>query len=87
MGHSFLYNIVDTVFWIYTIMLVVSILSSWFTNLQDHPIICFTRHYTDPYLHVFRKVIPPLGMMDISPIVAFFALGFIESMVKGLVGR
>jgi len=32
----------------------------------------------EPYLGIFRKFIPPLGMIDISPIVAIFMLNFIE---------
>uniref|UniRef100_UPI0020BF1D77 YggT family protein n=1 Tax=Lysinibacillus sp. D4B1_S16 TaxID=2941231 RepID=UPI0020BF1D77 len=36
----------------------------------------------EPYLGIFRKFIPPLGMIDISPIVAIFMLNFIE---RGLV--
>jgi DNA (cytosine-5)-methyltransferase 1 len=42
----------------------------------------FISFYTDPYLNLFRRFIPPLGMIDISPIIAFFALGFIEQAVK-----
>lgn len=33
---------------------------------------------TDPYLNIFRNFIPPLGMVDISPIVAIIALGIIQ---------
>ena len=36
---------------------------------------------TDPYLDLFRRLIPPIGMIDISPIVALFALGLIQSAV------
>lgn len=69
------------------IMLVVRVLSSWFPDYQDHPILRFVRFYTDPYLNLFRRFIPPLGMLDLSPIVAFFALQFIELLVKGLLFR
>lgn len=69
------------------IMLVVRVLSSWFPDLQEHAILRFVRFYTDPYLNLFRRFIPPLGMMDLSPIVAFFALQFIELLVKGLLFR
>jgi len=65
-------------------MLVVRILSSWFPDLQDHPVLRFVRFYTDPYLNLFRKIIPPLGMFDLSPIVALFALQFLELLVKGI---
>lgn len=82
-----LYQIVDGLFTCYMIMLVVRVLSSWFPDLQEHAILRFVRFYTDPYLNLFRRFIPPLGMMDLSPIVAFFALQFIELLVKGLLFR
>jgi YggT family protein len=69
------------------LMLVVRILSSWFQELQDHPIIRFIGFYTDPYLNFFRRFIPPLGIIDLSPIVAYFALMFIELVVKGILFR
>lgn len=68
-------------------MLVVRIISSWFPEYQDHPVLRFIRFYTDPYLNFFRRFIPPLGMLDLSPLVAFFALQIIEFFVKGLLFR
>jgi YggT family protein len=68
-------------------MLVIRILSSWFPDLQDHPILRFIRFYTDPYLNIFRRFIPPLGMFDLSPLVAFFALQLLENFVKGFLLR
>jgi YggT family protein len=85
--NSLAYTIVDSIFWIYMMMLVVRILSSWFAELQDHPIIRFIGFYTDPYLNFFRRFIPPLGIIDLSPIVAYFALMFIELIVKGILFR
>lgn len=45
----------------------------------------FISFYTDPYLNLFRSLIPPLGFLDISPIFAFIALQLIESGLKYLV--
>ena len=42
----------------------------------------FVAHYTDPYLNLFRKIIPPLGMIDISPIFAIFCLNLLQGFVK-----
>src|SRR5207244_11360317 len=78
---GFAYQIIDGFFTCYMLMLVVRILSSWFPEIQDHSVIRFIRFYTDPYLNFFRRFIPPLGMLDLSPIVAFFALQFIEYFV------
>lgn len=77
-------QLVDTFFWVYMIMLFVRIMGSWFPEYQGHKFMRFLAYYTDPYLNIFRKLIPPLGMLDLSPIVAFFALQILEYLVKSL---
>ncbi|NGX31472.1 MAG: hypothetical protein K940chlam8_00842 [Chlamydiae bacterium] len=75
-------QIVHYLFVAYTIMLFARILGSWLPQFQAHPIFRFVAYYTDPYLNIFRRIIPPIGgTLDISPIVAFFALNFLESIV------
>lgn len=80
-----LLNIVDKIFFIYFLMLFTRIISSWFPEFQRTRFMQFIMFYTDPYLNLFRRVIPPLGMLDLSPIVAFFALQIIEMVVKYLI--
>lgn len=74
--------IVDKLFLIFTIMLFVRILASWIPEIQGQRWMHFIAFYTDPYLNFFRRFIPPLGMFDLSPIVAFLALGVLEQMIK-----
>lgn len=76
---------VDRLFFVYMIMLFARILGSWLPELQQYRFMHFINYYTDPYLNFFRQIIPPLGMMDLSPIVAFLCLGVIERLVKGLI--
>ncbi len=40
-------------------MLFARILMSWFTELQEYRIMQFIAFYTDPYLNLFRRIIPP----------------------------
>jgi YggT family protein len=42
---------------------------------------------TDPVLEPFRKLIPPLGMIDISPIVVLILLNFLQMAVAGVLLR
>jgi YggT family protein len=81
------YLLVDGLFTCYMIMLIARVLGSWFPQVQEHPVFRFIAFYTDPYLNFFRRIIPPLGMVDISPIVAFFALQLLELIVKGILFR
>ncbi len=78
-------QIIDKLFLVYMIMLFVRILGSWFPEYRDTRFMLFIAFYTDPYLNLFRRFIPPLGMLDISPIVAFFALQLIEGLTKYVV--
>ncbi len=77
-----LFKIIDILFLAYTIMLFVRVFSSWIPEWQNSQVIRFIAFYTDPYLRVFRQLIPPLGMMDISPIIAFFCLQLIQGVFK-----
>lgn len=79
-----LIDLIDSVFWIYMIMLFVRILGSWFPEYREHTVMLFISHYTDPYLNLFRQIIPPLGTIDLSPMVAFFSLHLIEMVVKSV---
>jgi YggT family protein len=78
----FLGNIIHWVFLIYTIFLIVRIVGSWFPAFAHHKIIRFVAFYTDPYLNLFRRVIPPIGgVLDLSPLLGFFALQIMEHLI------
>lgn len=77
--------IVNLLFTTYTVLLFLRIISSWFPAWQGHTFVRFVAFYTDPYLNLFRRILPPLGgVLDISPILAFFALRLIEMIVLSL---
>jgi len=50
------------------------ILMSWFPVDPHNPIIDAIMQITDPYLNIFRRIIPSIGMIDFSPIVAILVL-------------
>lgn len=85
MGIYTVAGILHYVFLGYTILLFASILSSWVPKFAYHPVVRFSRQMTDPYLNIFRRFIPPLGgVLDLSPILGFFALEIIERIVMGI---
>lgn len=69
--------IVSLSFRIYFYILFAYIIMSWIGG-RDSPIGMTLQRIVEPYLSPFRKIIPPLGMIDFSPIVAIFALRFLE---------
>lgn len=78
-------HIIDILFQIYTLMIIARIFGSWVPEWQQYRAMQFVTYYTDPYLNIFRRIIPPLGMIDISPIIAFLALGFIKQILQSAV--
>jgi YggT family protein len=65
---------------IYWVLLIVRILLSWFQTAEwAGQIISFLSPITDPYLNIFRSIIPPLGGIDISAILALVLLQFVQS--------
>lgn len=70
--------ILEILFTLYTFMLLIRVLGSWFPRFSQSQAMRFIAFYTDPYLNIFRRIIPPIGMMDISPMIAFFALQMIQ---------
>ncbi|MEJ8777797.1 YggT family protein [Pseudogracilibacillus sp. ICA-222130] len=69
-------------FTVYTYVLIIYILMSWFPGARDTAFGEFVGRVCEPYLEQFRKFIPPLGMIDISPIVAIITLRLAE---KGII--
>ena len=71
---------------VYTILIAVRLIASWFPKSAYHPIIIFIGKFTDPYLNVFRRFIPPIGgRLDLSPMLAFLGLNVVEKVLLMLV--
>lgn len=62
---------------VYSILLIIYILMSWVPSTRDTTFGQMLGKISEPYLGFFRRFIPPLGMIDISPIVALLALNLI----------
>lgn len=81
-----IYSLVETAFLVYRFMLIGYILMSWIPALQESAVGKFLETMCEPYLGFFRKFIPPIGMIDFSPIVGLFALVFIQQGVYIVLG-
>ena len=77
-------KVLNIIFQVYSLMLFVRILGSWVPDFQGTRFMRFIAFYTDPYLNLFRRIIPPLGMLDISPIFAFLALQILQTILMGM---
>ena len=79
-------GILSTFIYFYSILIVLRIFMSWLPNIDwDAQPMKFIRIVTDAYLDIFRKVIPPLGGIDFSPIVALIVLSLIQDILLKIV--
>ena len=60
------------------------ILTSWIPQIKNNFIVEFLEAICEPYLKLFRKFIPPIGMLDISPVVALIVLSVIQNLIIAL---
>lgn len=78
-------NTLSTFLQIYVVLMIFRVLLSWFPNINWYdPPFSILSQLTDPYLNLFRSIIPPLGGIDFSPMIAFFVLQFGSQILIGL---
>ena len=67
---------------IYYFLLIIRILLTWFPGIDwSNSALSALTSITDPYLNIFRGVIPPIGGFDISSILAFLLLNFLQGQL------
>jgi YggT family protein len=79
-------SLLGTLIEIYFYGILVVAVSSWIGTL-DHPTVRLVNQVIDPYLKPFRNIIPPIGMIDISPMVAILALMFARAQILPLLNN
>lgn len=69
---------------LYSFVILARVLLSWAPNVDYyHPAIQMLYQLTDPVLEPARRLIPPIGMVDISPTIVLFVLWFLASTLMG----
>jgi len=79
----------STLIYVYTLLIVLYIIMQLLLSLGLRPsysrgldmLLGFLADICDPYLRIFRRIIPAFGGIDFSPIVAIFVLEAINSLV------
>jgi YggT family protein len=82
-------NYVNALFEVYILLILVYILLQLlfsfgarvpFSRFSD-VVLRFLRDVCEPYLRIFRRFIPPLGMIDLTPMIAIFVLVIVRTVV------
>jgi YggT family protein len=75
---------------VYTLVIFVYILTSW-VRLPYSPWLNrlqrFLHDVSEPYLRLFRRILPSMGPVDLSPIIAVVALGILAKVLISVLGR
>jgi YggT family protein len=80
---------IDKILWIYSIVIIVRALMSWFRPNPDNPLVRFTYGITDPVLNPVRDLLIyrlglNLGGLDISPLIVLVAIHFFRIIAVDL---
>lgn len=78
---------------VYVILILAYIVIQFFFAFGARPgyyrwldtVLTFLRDVAEPYLRIFRRFIPPIGPIDISPIVAIIVLQIVGNIIIGIV--
>ena len=84
---------VHAVFYVYTLLIIAYILSSLFFAFGGRvpyarwssAVLGFLRDVCEPYLSIFRRFIPPIGPLDLSPIIGILLLNIVGSILANLI--
>lgn len=72
---------------LYILLILIRIVFSWGMVSYSNRLMRFLVDVTEPLLGPLRRIIPPLGWMDISPIVAFIILWLFQQAISGTLLR
>jgi YggT family protein len=86
-------NYVDALFLVYILLIFVYILLNMMFSLGLRPpysrwtdtVMNFLRDVCEPYLRIFRRFIPPIGMFDFTPMIAIIVLIIVRTVVNNLI--
>jgi YggT family protein len=83
---------VDALVFVYFVLILLNIVLSWIQQFRPIPynltlraVIGFIEESTNPYLNVFRRWVPRIGPLDISPILATIVLFVVGGIVSNLI--
>lgn len=85
-GRGLVFLLLHYTFVLLRAALIVRVISSWFRISPYSSWVRWSFALSEPILRPLRGIIPPFGMLDATPIIAYFALGIVEFLVTALLG-
>ena len=73
---------------VYILLILAWVLTTWIRLPYSlHRVQSFLDDVCEPYIRLFRRILPMVGPLDLSPIVAIFALVIVQRLLVSLIGR
>lgn len=79
-----LLSVLVTMFNIYFLAMIATIILSWVAPGSYHPAVVLIHQIAEPVMAPFRRLLPPMGGIDFSPIIAFLALNVVRIVFSAL---
>ncbi|HEY3700409.1 MAG TPA: YggT family protein [Spongiibacteraceae bacterium] len=73
-----------TIFNIYFVAMIATIIMSWVAAGSYHPAVVLIHQIAEPVMAPFRRLLPPMGGIDFSPMIAFLALNVVKIVFTAL---
>ncbi|AEH23349.1 protein of unknown function YGGT [Thermodesulfobacterium geofontis OPF15] len=77
-------QLIDLLLSIYIWIIIARAIISWITPYPYHPLVRFLYKVTEPVLAPIRKIIPPIGGIDISPVIVIFIIFIVQNLLHRL---
>ena len=84
---GYLIGFVEAIFNIIMLAILARVLLTWFPATRYSSLYRIIYELTEPILSPLRRVIPPIGMVDLSPLVAIILLEVLARFISGMLGR
>ncbi len=71
---------------IFAYLIIARALTSWFPNARQYAIVQLLYQITDPVMVPASRIIPRIGMIDLSPMIVFIVLRVVAAQLRGTAG-
>jgi YggT family protein len=86
-------DFVSALFLVYIVLIFANILISWIPRMPYNrwlrAVLDFITETTNPYLNLFRRILPPIGAggfaLDLSPVIGLIVLFVLQGLIVGLI--
>ena len=73
--------VLSSLLWFMYVLIIAAVIMSWVSADPRNPLVQFVRNTTEPLFQKVRRYIPPIGVLDLTPIIILLALQLVSSFV------